>query len=96
MPAQNNPASMQINSDVLVFTGTLLRQDVIHLWPQLNKHKADIRLIDISAVEHIDSAGLALLTELSERHSATLLGQPTELADLCAAYRLTLPAPSPA
>ncbi len=83
------------DGDALVFTGALLRDAVPALWKQASPSSLDgVRRIDLSGVDGLDSAGLALLAELTSRiasrsgSAATIVGAPTGLAELRAAYRL--------
>jgi len=89
MPASN--AGVRRDGDALVFTGALLRGDIAALWPQAAKAFDGVQRIDLGAVERIDSAGLAMLTELAARSGGHLSidGSPVGLAELRAAYRLT-------
>ena len=51
---------------------------------------AGTQVLDVTAVEALDSAGLALLVALAERTpGARVEGAPQGLAELLAAYRLT-------
>lgn len=78
-----------------MLAGTLDRAAVGALWPQLATVLAGVHTLDLRAIEQIDSAGLALLAELSARlrgstaQPPALLGSPPGLAELTAAYRLT-------
>jgi phospholipid transport system transporter-binding protein len=89
MPTSN--AGLRRDGDALVFTGALLRDDVAALWPQASRTLDGVRRFDLHAVERIDSAGLALLSELAARGGGhvDIDGSPAGLAELCAAYRLT-------
>ena len=84
-------ASVRRDGDALVFTGALLRDDVAALWRQLPRALADVRRLDVRAVERIDSAGLALLAELAARADGEVAvdGAPAGLAELRGAYRLS-------
>ena len=80
-------ATVRQDGDTLAFGGVLERAAVASLWSQLRAAKARRR--DRSAVESVDSAGLALLAELSTRLGiAEVVGSPPGLADLRRAYRL--------
>lgn len=80
-------ATVRQDCDTLAFGGVLERAAVASLWSQLRAAKA--RRLDLSAVESVDSAGLALLAELSARLGITeVVGSPPGLADLRRAYRL--------
>ncbi|WP_255470265.1 STAS domain-containing protein [Pseudoxanthomonas sp. 3HH-4] len=93
MPAATD-ASVQRDGDALVFTGALDRAAVAALWPQATAHLAGVQRFVLTNVTTVDSAGLALLSELAARARASgttprFDGQPAGLADLQAAYRLT-------
>ncbi|WP_119716876.1 STAS domain-containing protein [Cognatilysobacter tabacisoli] len=82
-------ASVRQDGDALVFGGTLDRAAVARLWPQLQAVPADTARLDLTAVEAVDSAGLALLVELRARlPRAAVVGSPPGLSELRAAYRL--------
>jgi phospholipid transport system transporter-binding protein len=76
--------------DTLTFAGTLDRGAVAGLWAQLQKSVAGVRSFDLSAVDGVDSAGLALLAELAALAGGTVSvqGHPAGLDELRAAYRL--------
>lgn len=93
MPAATD-ASLRREGDALVFTGALDRAAAATLWPQASTQLAGAQRIVLTNVTTVDSAGLALLAELAARARAAgalprVEGQPTGLADLQAAYRLT-------
>ncbi|MEO6155651.1 MAG: STAS domain-containing protein, partial [Thermomonas sp.] len=56
----------------------------------LPANMTNVRRIDLSAVERLDSSGLALLSTLSSRAegSVSVVGNPPGLDALRAAYRL--------
>lgn len=89
MPAPTD-ARVRRNGDALVFTGALLRAHVPALWQAAQPLRAGARRLDVSGVQQIDSAGLALLAELGTGDGADLAvdGMPAGLAELRAAYRL--------
>ena len=76
--------------DTLRFSGTLDRAAVAGLWTQLQKSVAGVRRFDLSAVDGVDSAGLALLAELASLAGGTVSvqGHPAGLDELRTAYRL--------
>ncbi len=85
--------ALQLDGTHARLSGVLDRDAVVALWSQLQTLPASIEVLDLGAVTAVDSAGLALLAELSARARAagrtlTLLGTPTGLAELGAAYRL--------
>lgn len=81
-------ASVELRDERLVFDGALLRPLLAGLWPRLAKAPA-ISAIDLTRVSRIDSAGMALVGWLMDRHpQATLAGMPAGYEDLRIAYRL--------
>lgn len=92
MPAASN-ASVVREGDALRFQGALDRAAAVALWPQL-AGSTGVQRIVLTNVTTVDSAGLALLSELATRLRAggatpSFEGQPAGFAELCAAYRLT-------
>ena len=82
-------ASVVINAGTVRFSGPLLRRSVAGLWRQLPSAADPVHRIDLSAVESIDSAGLALVSLLAARHGDVVIdGNPQGYAELRAAYRL--------
>ncbi|WP_217537886.1 STAS domain-containing protein [Stenotrophomonas sp. GbtcB23] len=86
-------ATVQLDGPRARFTGVLDRDAVVALWPQLKALPDRISQLDLAAVEGVDSAGLALLAELSARARANgrtlvLNGTPPGFTELSAAYRL--------
>ena len=81
-----------VNRDgqALVFAGPLERAAVPALWRAALPLLDGADAIDISAVPHVDSAGLACLAELQARAGGRLSvrGEPDGLPGLRAAYRL--------
>ncbi len=79
-----------MDGDALVFAGALDRPAVAALWPTALAAIGQVRRFDLRAVSHVDSAGLALLTELAARraYGIDLEGDPPGLTELRAAYRL--------
>lgn len=84
-------ARVRAEGDALAFAGALGRPAVAALWPAALAAVGRVRRLDLRAVSHIDSAGLALLAELAGRIGAGVQveGDPPGLAELRAAYRLT-------
>jgi phospholipid transport system transporter-binding protein len=74
--------------------GHLDRAAASRLWPQLRGQLDGVTTLDLEQVRALDSAGLALLAELSACITASsgqrpaLLGTPPGLEELRAAYRL--------
>jgi phospholipid transport system transporter-binding protein len=96
MPASTDAAaSVQHAGEALRFAGVLSRAHVAALWRQLPALDG-VRTLDLREVTAVDSAGLAMLSDIAERAGA---GQPVSialredappagLAELRAAYRL--------
>ena len=83
-------ACVQRDDDALVFAGTLSREAVAALWPDATPALDGVRRFDLSAVERVDSAGLALLAELAARAGGVeVAGDPPGLPELRRAYRLS-------
>ena len=78
------------DADSLRFSGPLDRDAAARLWPQAQKLLDGVHRFDLSAVSSVDSAGLALLAELAAGldGGVSVLGRPTGLDELRAAYRL--------
>jgi len=76
--------------DTVAFAGTLDRAAAAALWPQLHRSMGGVRRFDLSAVDAVDSAGLALLAEVAALAGGqvSVLGQPAGLDELRTAYRL--------
>jgi phospholipid transport system transporter-binding protein len=86
-------ATVSRDGDTLRFGGALLRDDVAALWRSLQGDTAGVRTLDLSAVERIDSAGLALVSLLAAGGEGIELhgiaeGRPAGFAELREAYRL--------
>ncbi|MGI8560668.1 MAG: STAS domain-containing protein [Luteimonas sp.] len=86
----SNP-SVRRDGDALVFGGALVLSGVPALWDAARSGCAGVRRFDLTAVEQVDSAGLALLAELAAHAGEGLAvdGSPEGLEELCAAYRLS-------
>ncbi|RRU71798.1 MULTISPECIES: STAS domain-containing protein [Stenotrophomonas maltophilia group] len=83
-----------LEGDTLRLRGVLDRAAVIALWPQLQALPAQLARLELSEVERVDSAGLALLAELAARarkngHPLAVSGAPAGYNELSAAYRLS-------
>ena len=91
MPAPaSNAVAVRHDGDSLVFTGALSRDVVSSLWRALPVNMSGVCRLDLSAVDRLDSSGLALLSTLSMRTEGalTIVGNPPGLDALRAAYRL--------
>lgn len=83
------PATIARNGETLRFGGALLRGGIAALWPQVPVALDGVTRIDLTAVERIDSAGLALVSLLASRCGTVAIdGSPEGFAELRAAYRL--------
>ena len=88
-PATASLATIERTGETLRFGGTLLRGCIAELWPRVPGALDGVQRFDLTAVERIDSAGLALLSLLATRCGAVAIdGSPEGLAELRAAYRL--------
>lgn len=77
------------DGETLRFRGPLLRHAVAGLWKRLPADAGAIRHLDLSAVESIDSAGLALISLLATRAGGVSVeGRPEGFTELRGAYRL--------
>lgn len=89
-PVGQRPASATRAGEALRFAGPLLRAQVPALWRQALPQLAGVRRFDLSAVEGVDSAGVALLAELAARAGdVAIVGAPPGYDALRAAYRLS-------
>ena len=81
-------ARVELKDRRFAFAGALLRPALAGLWPVAST-AAGIDAIDLTGVDRIDSAGIALVGWLADRHPrATLVGTPAGYEELRAAYRL--------
>jgi phospholipid transport system transporter-binding protein len=85
------PATVERAGATLRFAGALQRDTVAALWKRALPQAGGAERFDLAAVTRVDSAGVALLAELSTRAGAAVAidGTPPGLAELRAAYRLT-------
>lgn len=60
------PLRWQLQASTLHLSGKLDRDTLLALWQQRESVMAKVDTIDVSALERIDSAGLALLVHLRE------------------------------
>jgi phospholipid transport system transporter-binding protein len=92
MAASN--ASVDRDGAALVLAGAIDRAAAAGLWPSASRMLSGAKRIVLTKVTSVDSAGLALLAELSTRMRAAgavphLEGAPAGLSELRTAYRLT-------
>jgi len=85
--------SLHRDGPILRLSGALDRASATTAWPALQPLLAGAQVLDVSGVQRLDSAGLALLAEVAARLSADgkpaqVVGAPAGLAELRAAYRL--------
>lgn len=80
-------AAVRLDGDVLRLSGRVDRAAVPALWRALGPLRSGARSTDVSAVESVDSAGLALLSELAQG-GVRIDGNPPGLVELRDAYRL--------
>lgn len=86
----DSTATVSQDGERLIFSGALLRGTVASLWGVLSSIK-NIRVMDLSTISQIDSAGLAMLAQWKAQQSNTemqIVGQPSGLAELQQAYRM--------
>lgn len=77
------------NGNTLHFDGPLVRSAIAALWRKVPDSLNDVQRFDLTAVERIDSAGLALVSLLASRCDAVVIdGNPEGFTELRAAYRL--------
>ncbi len=82
-------ARVQRDGERLLLSGALDRDAATASWSQALAAADGARVLDLSAVEAMDSAGLAMLVALAERmQDARIEGAPPGMSDLLAAYRL--------
>lgn len=76
----------------LVLSGQLDRESLLPFWQQREALLAGKHALDISALERVDSAGLALLTHVYQQQSQTgefaIIGANERLKTLIALYNL--------
>lgn len=82
-------ASVRRDGDALAFAGDVVAASVPALWSQVQAGRAGAARLDLTGVTTLDSAGLALLTELAGDGALAVDGTPPGLTELCRAYRLT-------
>lgn len=89
MPAAE-AVSIAREGDTLRFSGALLGDAVAAAWRAAGSLLQGVQRFDLRAVSRVDSAGVALLSELAGRCAGgvALDGDPEGLSELRAAYRL--------
>ena len=82
--------SIALADGTLRFAGPLRRDAVAALRARLPASLADVRRIDLTGADAIDSAGLALVSLVAARCAAGVVidGRPAGFDELRAAYRL--------
>ena len=80
---------LQRNGDTLAVSGVLDRAAVTDLWPRALAQLAGARTLDLSGVQRLDSAGVAMLAELAARLRSN--GNGTVVGKACLLY--TSPSP---
>ncbi|MEE5091192.1 STAS domain-containing protein [Xanthomonas euvesicatoria] len=85
--------TVQRTGDTLVIAGVLDRAAVTAAWPRAIAQLDGARTLDLSGVQRLDSAGVAMLAELAARlrqaGSGEVVGEASGLDELRAAYRLS-------
>ncbi len=83
--------TLQRDADAVRFSGDLVVSAVTAgAWTSALAALTGARRFDLSGVGRVDSSGVALLAELAQRAGGVLIqGDPSGLAALRAAYRLT-------
>lgn len=82
-------ARVDREGDALRFHGPVLREQVATLWLAAIPLLAGARRLDLAGVAVLDSAGLALFSELMQRNSVLeLVAVPADFETLRQAYRL--------
>ena len=92
MPAADRAASVAREGDALRVSGALLATTVPGLWRLLGSQPLQgVTRFDLHGVDRVDSAGVALLAEMAARcgGDVAMVGDPTGLPELRAAYRLS-------
>ncbi|GAB6195383.1 STAS domain-containing protein [Lysobacter xanthus] len=80
-------ARVRLDGDVLRIEGRLDRAAVAPLWRALQPLRAGLGAVDLTGVDAVDSAGLALLAELADG-GLRIDGRPAGFDALRGAYRL--------
>jgi len=85
--------SWRVEANQLYLSGALERETLLGLWTQRESVMKQIDTIDVSALERVDSAGLALLVHLrqvslQQGKTPQFSGIPDKLRSLIALYNL--------
>ncbi|MFC0178662.1 anti-sigma B factor antagonist [Thorsellia kenyensis] len=84
--------TFHVEQNRLVVVGQLTRETLMSLYTE-KKSFSGVNLIDVTSVTHVDSSGLALLTQLclmNKTDKKKLIGINEKLQSLIQAYRLPL------
>ncbi len=87
--------ALRRDGGTLAASGVFDRAAATQLWQQVDDLLPGAAALDLSAIERLDSAGLALLAEVAARlrqqhgDAVTVAGTPPGLEELRAAYRLS-------
>jgi phospholipid transport system transporter-binding protein len=88
MPS-TDAVTLQRDGDTLRVGGVLTTAAVAAAWPRALALLDGVHRFDLAGVSRVDSAGVALLAELTRRAGGVAVsGDPPGLAPLRAAYRL--------
>ncbi|HHW4680583.1 MAG TPA: STAS domain-containing protein [Xylella taiwanensis] len=89
-------ATLHRDGKALVLSGPLNRDAAITLWPKIQAQSKSngVCQLDLTGVERLDSAGVALLAELMgqirvQGSLPIIVGHPSGLDELLAAYRMS-------
>lgn len=83
----------QRSADTLVLSGKLDRDTLLVLWQARDSAMADVTTIDVTALDRVDSSGLALLVHLrqiarAQGSTPVFLGITDKLQSLITLYNL--------
>jgi len=91
--AESGELTWASDAGLLRFSGELDRDTLLPFWPQRDVVMQQIDTIDVSALERVDSAGLALLVHLrqiaqEQGRTLSFAGIPDKLNSLITLYNL--------
>lgn len=91
--ARQDSLSWSTDSSLLCLTGELERETLRPLWQQRETLMHQVETIDVSRLDRVDSAGLALLVHLRQialksGKAPRFIGIPDKLRSLIALYNL--------